>query len=104
MTLFSSDVGVTDISCGDAHNLALVTMGNIFSWGDNSAGQLGTPHTYTDITKPRQIAIAATSGVISQVACGANFSAALASESDWRAVEWAWFRGLCSWVWLKPGS
>ena len=72
---------MTDISCGDAHNLALVTIGNIYSWGDNSAGQLGTPHTYTDITKPRQIAVGTTSVVISQVACGANFSAALTSES-----------------------
>ncbi len=53
----------------------------MYSWGDNSAGQLGIVHTsYTEITKPRQINIA-TGHTIMQVACGANFSAALSSES-----------------------
>lgn len=77
--LFGSEMGVSDISCGDAHNVALVPAGQMFSWGDNSAGQLGVSHTYTDITKPRQITMAATH-LVSQVASGANFSAALSSE------------------------
>ena len=74
-------MGVTDISCGDAHNIALVSNGNMYSWGDNSAGQLGISHTYTDITKPRQISTGTASHIISQVACGANFSSAVSSTS-----------------------
>ena len=73
-------MGMTDISCGDAHNVALVAAGQVYSWGDNSAGQLGISNTYTDITKPHQITMG-TAHVISQVACGANFSAALSSKS-----------------------
>ena len=74
-----SNYPVTDISCGDAHNCALVMSGVVYSWGDNSAGQLGITHTYTEITKPRQIATP-TGHSITQVACGAVFSAALSGE------------------------
>ncbi len=74
-----SDLPVLDISCGDAHNCAVVASGVLFSWGDNSAGQLGIAHSYTEITKPRQINMP-TGHSITQVACGANFSAALSSE------------------------
>lgn len=75
-----SDIPLTDISCGDAHNCALVAGGNVYSWGDNSAGQLGISHnSYTEITKPRQISITTGHNIV-QVACGANFSSALSSE------------------------
>ena len=69
---------VTDIACGDAHNCALIGSGNVFSWGDNSAGQLGIAYSYTEITKPRQVLTPAGHS-ITQVACGANFSAAVSS-------------------------
>ncbi|MCG8622822.1 MAG: hypothetical protein MJE68_12610, partial [Proteobacteria bacterium] len=71
---------ITDISCGDGHKLALSSTGVVYSWGDNSVSQLGLSVSYTEVTKPRQVNIP--SGFqVSQVACGANFSAALTSES-----------------------
>lgn len=70
---------LADIACGDAHNCALTTVGVVFSWGDNSAGQLGIAHSYSEITKPRQV-LTPTGHIIQQVACGANFSAALSSK------------------------
>ena len=33
------------IACGESHCLALTIGGNVFSWGDNSNGQLGTGDT-----------------------------------------------------------
>ena len=32
---------VTQASCGSRHNLAVTQAGEVFSWGDNSCGQLG---------------------------------------------------------------
>ena len=79
-TDISSNQPITDISCGDGHNLALSSTGVVYSWGDNSVSQLGLSVSYTEVTKPRQVNIP--SGFqVSQVACGANFSAALTSES-----------------------
>ena len=77
----SSNQPITDISCGDGHNLALSSTGVVYSWGDNSVSQLGLSVSYTEVTKPRQVNIP--SGFqVSQVACGANFSAALTSQSN----------------------
>lgn len=72
------DLGVTDVGCGDAHNCVLTSNGIVHSWGDNSAGQLGIAHSYSEITKPRQV-LTPTGHQIVQIACGANFSAALSN-------------------------
>ena len=78
MCMFSNQP-ISDISCGDGHNLALSVNGVVYSWGDNSVSQLGLSMSYNEVTKPRQVNIP--SGFqVSQVACGANFSAALTSE------------------------
>ena len=74
-----SNQPITDISCGDGHNLALTTNGAVYSWGDNSVSQLGLAITYNEVTKPRQVNIP-TGFKVSQVACGANFSAALTGK------------------------
>jgi len=80
-----SDQPVTDIGCGDAHNCALTGNGIVHSWGDNSAGQLGIAHNYTEITRPRQV-LTPSGHHIAQIACGANFSAALSSAG--RVFTW----------------
>lgn len=43
------------------------------------SGQLGIAHNYTEITRPRQV-LTPSGHHIAQIACGANFSAALSSE------------------------
>ncbi len=74
-----SDQPVMDVSCGDAHNCALTASCQAYCWGDNSGGQLGIAHTYTEISKPRAILIP-TGVQLTMVACGANFTVALSSE------------------------
>ena len=74
-----TDQPISDNSCGDGHNPALSINGVVYSWGDNSVSQLGLSMSYNEVTKPRQVNIP--SGFqVSQVACGANYSAALTSE------------------------
>jgi len=36
---------IAKIACGDNHSLALDSEGRVFSWGDNSFGQLGFPYS-----------------------------------------------------------
>ena len=51
--------------------------GIVYCWGDNSAGQLGVSVSNQDVNVPR--AVVTPSGAhITMVACGANFTAALA--------------------------
>lgn len=37
-----SNVKIVRISCGHFFNMALTDNGEVYSWGDNSVGQLGT--------------------------------------------------------------
>lgn len=47
-------VVVKQVCAGDSHSLALSGSGRVFSWGNNSSGQLGMGHT-THLLSPRQI-------------------------------------------------
>ncbi len=38
---------ITAVSCGHTHSVAVDNNGMLFSWGDNSRGQLGS-NTHTD--------------------------------------------------------
>lgn len=58
---------VRAIAAGGQHTVA-VTDSNVFAWGNNSCGQLGT-RTFRDKAVPTEIKDLAGKGVI-QVACG----------------------------------
>ncbi|MCT6874491.1 MAG: InlB B-repeat-containing protein, partial [Bifidobacterium sp.] len=49
----------TQISAGDSHSLALGTDGNLYSWGDNTSGQLGRNPSATKDGTPRKVAMPA---------------------------------------------
>jgi alpha-tubulin suppressor-like RCC1 family protein len=49
------NVRIVQICAGDAHNLALSGSGRVFSWGNNSSGQLGVGHSM-HLMSPRLIA------------------------------------------------
>jgi alpha-tubulin suppressor-like RCC1 family protein len=49
------NVKIVQICSGDAHNLALSRSGRVFSWGNNSSGQLGVGHSM-HLMSPRLIA------------------------------------------------
>jgi alpha-tubulin suppressor-like RCC1 family protein len=64
--------------------LALRADGTVWSWGFNSAGQLGRPYTYVDPT-PKPVP-----GLTEVVALSAAFEHALALRAD--GTVWAWGR------------
>ncbi|KAG2377400.1 hypothetical protein C9374_009311 [Naegleria lovaniensis] len=45
---------IVDIQCGYAHNLALTSSGEVFSWGYNEHGQIGDGTT-TNVLKPKLV-------------------------------------------------
>ncbi len=62
---------VRAVAAGGAHTAA-VTEGSVYSWGSNSAGQLGS-RTFRDKAAPTEVKDLAGKGV-AQVACGAEHS------------------------------
>lgn len=58
---------VRSIAAGGQHTVA-VTDSNVFAWGSNSCGQLGT-RTFRDKAVPTEVRDLASKGVV-QVACG----------------------------------
>jgi hypothetical protein len=65
--------GVTGISAGSLHSLALLSAGTVMAWGSNQDGQLGTG-TFTNSSVP--VAVPGLSGVTA-VSAGGLFSVAL---------------------------
>lgn len=71
----SYSTGVVDIAAGGAHSLAILSDGRLFSWGDNSNGQLGNG---TTDNKNTPIEIELDEGVKPvKIACGFNHSLAI---------------------------
>lgn len=77
--------GVTAISAGNYHNLALKSDGSVWAWGGNSEGQLGDGTT-TNRTKPVQVA-----GLPPIVAVSAGGWHSLALDADGNV--WSWGSG-----------
>jgi alpha-tubulin suppressor-like RCC1 family protein len=67
------DSGITQVSAGASHVLALKSNGTVLAWGDNTEGELGTGST-ASVTGAVQVA-GLTS--VTQVAAGAGYSLAV---------------------------
>jgi alpha-tubulin suppressor-like RCC1 family protein len=76
------------VAAGDFHNLALKADGSLWSWGDNSSGQLGDKSTIARL-KPQSI-LTGNPGNFDRnwVAVAAGGSHSLALQSD--GTLWAW--------------
>ena len=74
----------SQVDPGGQHTLGLARDGAVYAWGRNDVGQLGNG-TRTDAASPRRVALPA--GVrATQVAAGADFSVALATDG----AVWTW--------------
>jgi alpha-tubulin suppressor-like RCC1 family protein len=74
--------GVTQVSAGWTHALAVKSDGTVWAWGDNEAGQIGDG-TLAD--RPVPVEVAGLTGV-TQVAAGLQSSVALRSDG----TVWQW--------------
>ena len=72
----------TQISAGNEHSLALGTDGNVYSWGDNSKGQLGRSISGTADSTPRKVNLPAGVSRFTQVIAGGEHSLALGSDGN----------------------
>ena len=91
------DVKITAIACGDSHSMAIDENGNVWTWGQNTYGQLGNMTTASSTTpNPNPINISALSGhpfnyvKITAIACGSGHSIAI----DENGNVWAWGNNL----------
>jgi len=79
--------GIETISAGSSHTLALSTSGEVYAWGNNARGQLGTGTTNNSNVPT---SVLAASGVklknIAGIASGGIHSAAVATTGE----VWAW--------------
>ena len=74
------------MSCGAAHCIARTSLRKLYTWGDNSQGQLGAGH-FKRINKPKLIDSFAKHAItIQQVAASAYGSVAL--DSNNRVFWW----------------
>ena len=80
--------GVTAITAGSYHSLALRSDGMVWAWGWNSSGQLGDSTT-TDHSTPAQVVGPGGTGFLTGVtAIAAGFGHGLVLRSD--GTVWAW--------------
>ena len=76
------------VATGDTHVLAIKTDGNLYSWGVNTNGQLGSGST-TNRSSPVSIAVsfpAAANNIWNFVAAGTNFSVGITNDGR----LWTW--------------
>jgi alpha-tubulin suppressor-like RCC1 family protein len=69
---------IIDISCGSYFGMALNVLGEIYSWGDNTYGQLGLGHRQRTVYTPEKINL---EGVVS-ISCGYYSSMAVTQTGD----------------------
>jgi alpha-tubulin suppressor-like RCC1 family protein len=71
----ASGSGITRLSAGQIHVLALTSGGGVLAWGDNSAGELGDGNN-TPVVGPVRASLSGAS----QVAAGTNYSLAVYNQ------------------------
>lgn len=70
---------ITQVSCGEAHSVALSQWGQVFSWGQDSYGQLGHNLNGEVQAIPKIIRSLCTHHVV-QIACGKKHTLALTNS------------------------
>jgi RCC1 and BTB domain-containing protein len=79
-----NDEKVVMISCGSLHSMALTESGLVFSWGNNSSGQLGHSYNgfgYGNVNEPSLLNLN-NEILIKKISCGSQHSILLSSDGD----------------------
>lgn len=79
-----SNTSISTISAGGSHTVALDSNGKVWTWGNNSEGQLGDG-TYIDSHIPKMVNLPE-NVFITAISAGGNFTLALDSEGN----VWSW--------------
>ena len=72
----------TSVSAGRSYAVAVSSEGNLYSWGDNSAGRLGRDTTGTSDPKPSQVQTTPAGINFTSVSAGWGHTAALDSQGN----------------------
>ncbi|XP_052829652.1 E3 ubiquitin-protein ligase HERC2 isoform X3 [Octopus bimaculoides] len=77
---------VRDIACGSSHSAAIISNGDLYTWGLGEYGRLGHGDTTTQL-KPKQV-MALVGQRVKQVACGSRDAQTLALTDEGLVYSW----------------
>ncbi|XP_077468391.1 RCC1 and BTB domain-containing protein 2 isoform X1 [Stigmatopora argus] len=72
---------ITEVACGSHHTIALTTEGEVYAWGYNNSGQVGSGSTANQPT-PRRVSSCLQSKVVVNIACGQLCSMAVLDNGE----------------------
>eukprot|EP00112_Aurelia_sp_Birch-Aquarium-sp1_P023191 Seg681.3 transcript_id=Seg681.3/GoldUCD/mRNA.D3Y31 product="RCC1 and BTB domain-containing protein 1" protein_id=Seg681.3/GoldUCD/D3Y31 len=72
---------IEQVACGSYHSVAQTTNGEVFGWGSNNCGQLGTGST-SNQSVPKKINGLLNGKRVTSVSCGQSFTVALTDEGE----------------------
>lgn len=72
---------VVDIACGSYHTLVLTSDGEVYAWGQNNCGQIGSGST-TNQPTPRKVTAGIGSRRVEAIACGQIASMAVLDTGE----------------------
>ena len=83
VTLPGASGPVTQVAAGGFHSLALTSTGQLYAFGDNDAGQLGSATSSTGANPtPTQVTLPGATGSVTEIAAGEFFSLAVTSTGQ----------------------
>nr|XP_020652423.1 RCC1 and BTB domain-containing protein 1 isoform X2 [Pogona vitticeps] len=72
---------VTEVACGSHHSMALSSDGDVYAWGYNNCGQVGSGSTANQPT-PRKVSNCLQTKVVVSIACGQTSSIAIVDNGE----------------------
>uniref|UniRef100_A0A671UH64 RCC1 and BTB domain containing protein 2 n=1 Tax=Sparus aurata TaxID=8175 RepID=A0A671UH64_SPAAU len=78
---------VTEVACGSHHTIALTTDGEVYAWGYNNSGQVGSGSTANQPT-PRRVSSCLQNKVVVNIACGQLCSMAVLDNGEGFVYAW----------------
>uniref|UniRef100_A0A9J7XQN9 RCC1 and BTB domain containing protein 2 n=1 Tax=Cyprinus carpio carpio TaxID=630221 RepID=A0A9J7XQN9_CYPCA len=76
---------VKEVACGSHHTIALTTEGEVYAWGYNNSGQVGSGSTANQPT-PRRVSSCLQNKVVVNIACGQLCSMAVLDNGEVRFI------------------